>query len=99
MGRELFVYWRTPRPASADARAAMRAWQQSAAQRVPDLQARLLQRTDDSGEIVTLMETYALPGTPAGIDAALQRRLVEDGNEVSAPWREGARHVEVFEDP
>lgn len=43
---------------------------------------------------ITLMETYALPGT--GIDADLLATIVAAGAPLQ-PWLQGARHVEVFE--
>jgi len=45
---------------------------------------------------ITLMETYALPGTVTGIDGALQAAIVAAGASLQ-PWLQGARHVEVFE--
>ena len=95
MRRELFIYWRTSGNDAAAARQAMRVCQQSLSAQFDGLRPRLLQRIEEAGDHATLMETYAIDG---GIDAALQQRIVDAGNAASAPWRQGARHVEVFED-
>jgi Domain of unknown function (DUF4936) len=90
--RELYLYWRARPGVGREAVTAAAAFQQRWRERVPDLDARLLQRAE--GERATRMEIYTRPG---GIDAELQRALVEEGNLALAPWLDGARHLEVFE--
>ena len=41
------------------------------------------------------METYARPG---GVGAALQAEITLAGARAGAPWCQGARHVEVFDE-
>jgi hypothetical protein len=94
--RELYLYWRTSRADAAAATHAIRAWQQALTMDHPGLQARLLRRADEVVAELTLMETYAVPG---GIGAALQQQIAERGDAVSALWRRGPRHVEVFIEP
>ena len=91
MKPELFIYWRTRAGAAEQAEAAVARWQASLRAAAPGLEARLYRRTDDAGSAATLMETYA------GFDAALERRLRDEGDALSVPWREGVRHVEAFE--
>ena len=94
---ELFVYWRLDRVNLGLAQAAMQGWQAELAQSWPGLVARLYVRADagdgSSTTEATLMETYARPG---GVDAALQQQILAQGAAVTAPWRRGQRHVEVF---
>lgn len=94
MSRELFVYWHAAPEQAAAAQAVVGTWQRRLAASNPGLVTRLYRRSDERGERVTLMETYARAG---GIDDALQATLVAEGNRETAPWRQGARHVEVFE--
>jgi len=85
-GRELYFYWRALGGA-ASALQATRTFQQTLAARWPDLQTRLLVRSDGT----TLMEVYA------GADEAMLERLVVEGDAATAPWRSGPRHLEVFD--
>ena len=86
--RELYIYWRVA-PAQLDqAAAAVQAWQSSLSLAHPGLQARLLNRCDSEDSQATLMETYA---AAAGLSAALQKVIVEQGAQVTEPWRQGAR--------
>ena len=56
------------------------------------LRAELLRRPgEDANGLVTLMEVYQMP---AAADAAA---LEAQAAAASAPWLQGARHVEVFE--
>ena len=95
MSAELYIYWRVPHHQLAAAVAGMTAFQAEQVQRVPRLQARLLQRDDDETEAdqATLMEIYTLPG---GLPPAVRTALVVQGAQAAAPWCQGARHVEVF---
>jgi hypothetical protein len=90
---ELYIYWRVPHHQLAAAVAGMTAFQAEQVQRVPRLQARLLQRDDDEADQATLMEIYSLPG---GLPLAVRTALVVQGAQAAAPWCQGARHVEVF---
>jgi hypothetical protein len=96
MRRELYLYWRVARADLAAARAAMQQFQQALVLGHAGLQARLLQRADEAGELVTLMETYALPAASMGIDEAMQGRVVDGGDAASTAWRTEPRHLEVF---
>lgn len=93
--RELFVYWRTADPDAAER--AARAWHEDLCRSCNGLSAQLYRRADESAStaaqgLTTLMETYA----GAALDAAMEQRIVEEGNTHLRPWLDGARHVEVF---
>ena len=96
MSCELYLYWRTALANLPAATAAMQAFQRQQSLSTPGLQARLLQRVDASGGDATLMETYKLPAVAGGIGDALRQRIADGGDAASAPWRVGARHLEVF---
>lgn len=93
MNRELYIYWRVAPAQMGQAAAAVQAWQASLSLAHPGLQARLLSRCDSEGSQATLMETYV---AAAGLSAALQKAIVEQGSQVTEPWRQGVRHAEVF---
>ena len=93
MSAELYIYWRVQHHELAAAIVGMTAFQAEQVQRVPRLQARLLQRDDDEADQATLMEIYSLPG---GLPLAVRTALVVQGAQAAAPWCLGARHVEVF---
>lgn len=100
VARSLFVYWKTPRATLDAAAAAVAAAQHDLVARHPGLQARLYRRADagDSGSgaaLATLMETYARVG---GIDDALARAIGAVAERAGTAYRQGPRHVEVFED-
>ena len=57
------------------------------------LRCEILRRVDDTGNEVTLMETYR---REAGFDPDAQRRLEDEAAAVLRPWLIGRRHVEVF---
>jgi hypothetical protein len=95
-GRELYIYWRMGSADAAAASLAIRAWQLALQKAHPGLRARLLRRADEAAAEVTLMETYLQPG---GIDPALQQHIADAGDAVSAAWRRGPRHLEVFIEP
>ncbi len=94
MNQELFIYWRAPTVGAVLARRAAIGLQAALRQAHPGLVAGLLQRAEESGDSVTLMETYRLPG---GIGPDLQARLVAAGDEALRGLCQGPRHVEVFE--
>lgn len=94
MARELYVYWKAPGAASAQARALVGELQRGLRERHPGLAARLLRRPEESKGLVTWMEVYAAPG---GITPALQAEI--DAAAAGAMQALGveARHVEVFD--
>ena len=94
-----FIYYRI-RP--DDLPALRQAWCQHrdrCLQGHPHVQARLLQRQDTQGELMTMMETYLLPPALPAPDRAALRLAIDDW--ASAPersiWWQGARHWEEFE--
>lgn len=93
MARELYVYWRVRDGALADARAAVQQMQAELCRSHPGLAARRLLRQGDAD--TTLMEIYTC--APRGVDAALQAQI-ESAALVLAPFCNGARHIEAFED-
>jgi Domain of unknown function (DUF4936) len=96
-GTELFVYWKVAGVDWNEAVSALRLFQRGLALGARGLEARLLRRADEPASgVVTLMEIYALPGNAGGVHPALRREIVEVGDTVSAPWRQGPRHVEMF---
>jgi hypothetical protein len=86
-----FYYWRLPPNASASAVAAMKRWQAEVCSAWPTLVARLYLRCE--GERCTVMESYDLGRDHA---AALARQLRQQGDTISAPWRQGLRQLEDF---
>lgn len=94
MSRELFIYWRAARADAALARTAAREMQAGLLLQHQFLVAGLYQRADESGDHVTLMETYRLPG---GIGAELQALLEAAAAGAVQGLCQGQRHVEVFE--
>lgn len=93
---ELYLYWRTSQADLPAATKAMLAFQQQQTVAWPGLRARLLRRADAAGDAATLMETYALPSNAGGIGKTLRQHIIDSGDAASAPWRDGARHIEVF---
>ena len=98
-GRELFVYYRVAAASACSARTAVEALQAALRDAHPGLEARLLRRRDDgpAGGVETWMETYARPGSPQGVDAALQRAIEDRAAVALAAFVDGVRHVEAFE--
>ena len=91
---ELYVYYRV---ASANQRAALQAvreQQRHLCALQPGLQARVLQRSDEPGDTVTLMEVYRFDGR--GVDESLRARI-DGAASALTPWLIGARHVERFD--
>jgi Domain of unknown function (DUF4936) len=93
---ELYFYWRANPADSAAVKASVQAWQATLRHGQPGLQTRLLHRSEVAASDMTWMETYALP---CGIGPALQQQIAERGDVVTAPWRRGPRHLEVFTEP
>lgn len=96
--RELYVYWRLARADLDAARTALVGWQRRLRGEVAGLNAALYLRADDTGEEATLMETYRVDAGDgaAGVGPTLDARVRAEGDALSAPWRQGSRHVEVF---
>lgn len=95
MTRQLFIYWKTDAGNTAAAAAGMAAFQRALLERHAGLVASLYRRAGDTGDNVTLMETYACPGS---IAAGLQAEIVAASARASAGWCRGERHVEVFDE-
>ena len=93
--RELFIYYRVAEAHAAPARAAAVALQAGLQQAHPQLLARVLRRPDAVNGQHTWMETYAMPSSNAGIDAALQA-AIEDAAAALLPFLASPRHTEVF---
>jgi hypothetical protein len=93
---ELYLYWKADAARGEAAQEAARNWQHTLRGAHPQLEARLLRRTDPGSEAageLTVMETYRHPG---GISDALQATIVDEGSRLLAPWLRGPRHVELF---
>lgn len=88
---DLYFYWRLPVESVAAADAAFRAWHQEFNAEGAGLSARLFVRHAEAPEASTLMEVYAASD-------AWRERLVQEGDALSARWRSGPRHLEVFDE-
>ena len=107
MARELFVYWKVGCQHAAAAHAAALGLMQTVRTRHPEIEARLMRRADEGGEMATFMETYSAP--PPGVTPAVQAAIEAHAalalsalgalSALSALSAQGApaRHVEVFE--
>jgi Domain of unknown function (DUF4936) len=62
----------------------------------PRLSARLYQRDGIRDGLVTLMETYAMAG--GHVDAGLQATIEVQAASLLAPWCQGSRHTEAFDE-
>jgi len=95
--RELYVYYRV---AQADVQAAqqtVRAFQERLRELHPGLVARLLQRSEERAEGVTLMEVYAFDdGQRRVIDPGL-RLHIEEAAAALTPLLSSPRHNEAFD--
>lgn len=97
--RELYVYWKLPPDRQAAAVEQVRALQSRLTEAYPGLQARVLARCDlSSGGQATMMETYARPSAPPGIDASLEQAIEQAASAALAGLGAGPRHVEAFDD-
>lgn len=94
---ELFIYYRIPSAQASAAHAAVLEFQARLRARHPGLSTQLYKRTDDSMDLQTWMETYALrrPDGTGGVDIGLQREIDAEAS-CLAPFLGGARHTEVF---
>ena len=95
MSRRLYVYYRVPADALAEAVSAVRAMQAGLRAARPGWHTDLLRRPFGAGDAdVTLMETYSAAG---GIDADGQRAIAAAAADLPGAAGRAARHVEVFE--
>lgn len=94
--RTLFVYYRVPLVRSAEAYRAVSRMQESLCRRLEGLQARLMRRTDEHGDVPleqTWMEVYE---HPEGINALCEQMLLEAVSNLPDGLL-GTRHTECFE--
>lgn len=97
--RELYVYWKLPPDRQVAAVVQVRTMQARLIESHPGLQARVLARCDlSSGGQATLMETYARPTVPAGVDLDLQQAIEQAAATALGGLGAGPRHVEAFDD-
>ena len=90
---QLYVYYRV-RPADAAALiAGVRTLHADLQTTLPGLICSLSQRTHDSAELITVMETYAHGD---GLPASWQRNIEQQAQRRLAAWIVGERHAEVF---
>lgn len=94
---ELYVYYRV---APADAQAALQTvnrFQQRLREQHPGLATRVLRRSGERSDGVTLMEIYAFDdGRSMGIDPALRSRI-EEAAAALTPLLSSPRRTEVFD--
>ena len=96
--RQLFFYWRAA-PDHVDAGlSALQTWQAQLTQTMPTLLARLYVRCEPAVGRTTVMETYAIAATGAGVDSALEAQLRTQGDALSAEFRDGPRQLEAFDE-
>ncbi len=93
-GRSLFIYFRVAHESETSVTAAVRELQAGWQVEMPGLRGELLCRADESGDVVTLMETYSCDG---GVSTAWQQRIERDAASRLSTLVIGDRHVEVFE--
>ena len=95
--RELYVYFRV---AQANVQAALQtvlAFQQDLRTAHPGLAARVLRRSEERSDGVTLMEIYAFDdGRSTGIDPVLHSRIDEVAAALT-PLLSSPRHTEAFD--
>jgi hypothetical protein len=92
--RELFIYYRVACAHWRDAANAVEQWQQQLRRSHPELVARVLRRPEAIGDMVTLMELYAVEDGSVGpvLEAEIAR-----GASALQPWLIGERHSERFD--
>jgi GNAT superfamily N-acetyltransferase len=94
---ELYVYYRVARPDGPAALQAVLELQRSLRQQHAGLAARVLQRSAEDGDTVTLMEIYAFDdGKRAGVGPALQARIEEAAAAMGALLA-SPRQIETFD--
>jgi hypothetical protein len=98
---EWFVYWAVAATDVPAASEALRRWHERLEGLHPGLHTSRFGRPDarpDRPDRHTLMETYRFDASlPEEAGARLAETLRNEGDTLSAPWRLGARHVEVFQ--
>lgn len=95
-GTELYVYYRVARPGARAAHQTVQEFQLRLRGQHPGLCARVLQRSDDHGDAITLMEIYSFDdGNRRGVDAALQA-IIEGAASALVPLLASPRQTEVF---
>ena len=92
--RSLFIYFRVAPEGEASVAVAVRELQAGWQVEMPGLHCELMRRADQSGGVVTLMETYSCNG---GLSTEWQERIEHDAAARLSTLIIGDRHVEVFE--
>jgi Domain of unknown function (DUF4936) len=92
--RELFVYYRVACAHWRDAANAVEQWQQQLRRSHPELLARVLRRPEAIGDMVTLMEVYAVKGGSVGSPLEVE---IARGASALQPWLIGERRSERFD--
>jgi len=94
---ELYVYYRVAQASWRVALQTVLQFQQRLREAHPGLATRVLRRSAERGESVTLMEIYSFDhGEGRSIDPALQARI-EEAASALAPWLAGPRQAETFD--
>ena len=95
--RELYVYYRVAQANVQVALQTVLAFQQDLRAARPGLAARVLRRSEERSDGVTLMEIYAFDdGRKTGIDPAL-RAHIEQAAAALTPLLSGPRQTEAFD--
>jgi len=95
--RELYVYYRVARANVQPALQTVLAFQQDLRTAHPGLAARVLRRSEERSDGVTLMEIYAFDdGRNTGIDSAL-RAHIEQAAAALTPLLSSPRQTEAFD--
>ena len=92
--RELFVYYRVACAHWRDAANAVEQWQQQLRKSHPELLARVLRRPEAIGDMVTLMEVYAVKGGSVG--SRLEAEIARGASALQS-WLIGERRSERFD--
>jgi hypothetical protein len=94
---ELYVYYRVAQANVQAALQVVRVFQQRLRTEQPGLATRVLRRSDERSDGVTLMEIYAFDdGRSAGIGPALHSRI-EEAAAVLMPLLSSPRQAEAFD--
>jgi Domain of unknown function (DUF4936) len=96
-GSELYVYYRVAQAHVQAAQQTVRDFQHRLRQQHPGLVARVLRRSQEHSDGVTLMEIYAFDdGRNTGIDPALHSRI-EQAAAALTPLLSSPRQTEAFD--
>ena len=90
---QLYVYYRVRQADAAALIAGVRKWHADLQATWPGLICSLGQRTQDSAELITMMETYA---HAEGLPAAWQHDIEQQAQKRLGTWIVGQRHAENF---